>query len=262
MSVTVRKFRTGGWEVDITFRLPNGKIHRERLKAPVASKSGAQRWGEDRERHLLQYGLSEPKKEVPTLQAFAPRFLDEHARANQQKPSGIAAKETIVSVHLVPLLGTRRLDTITIEDVQQVKLRLRQKRPKTVNNVLTVLNTMLRKAIEWGVLDQMPCNIRLLPTPKPVAHFHDFAAHAALIDAAKQTDWRAELIVLLGGDAGLRCGEIMALEWGDVDLHGRRLCVARSEWKGQVTTPKGNRLRYVPMTVRLADALRGHRHLK
>src|SRR5262249_16295735 len=192
----------------------------------------------------------------------APRFLDEHARANQQKPSGIAAKETIVSVHLVPLLGTRRLDTITIEDVQQVKLRLRQKRPKTVNNVLTVLNTMRRKAIEWGVLAQMPCNIRLLPTPKPVAHFHDFAAHAALIDAAKQTDWRAELIVLLGGDAGLRCGEIMALEWGDVDLHGRRLCVARSEWKGQVTTPKGNRLRYVPMTVRLADALRGHRHLK
>jgi integrase len=121
---------------------------------------------------------------------------------------------------------------------------------------------MLRTAIEWGVLDEMPCQIRLLPAPKPAAHFHDFAAYEALFDAAKQTDWRAELIVLPGGEAGLRCGEMMALEWSDVDVRDRRLCVARSEWKGHVTTPKGNRVRYVPMTVRLAAALRDHRPLR
>ena len=63
------------------------------------------------------------------------------------------------------------------------------------------------------------------------------------------------LIVLLGGDAGLRCGEIMALEWSDVNLEKRQLCVQRSEWKGHVTTTKGGRLRYVPLTRRLADAL-------
>ena len=45
MSVTVRPYRSGGWEVDITFRLPNGQKHRERSKAPVISKSGALRWG-------------------------------------------------------------------------------------------------------------------------------------------------------------------------------------------------------------------------
>ena len=43
------------------------------------------------------------------------------------------------------------------------------------------------------------------------------------------------LVVLLGGEAGLRCGEIMALEWTDVDLNKRQLCVARSDWKGHVT---------------------------
>jgi integrase len=37
------------------------------------------------------------------------------------------------------------------------------------------------------------------------------------------------LIVLLGGDAGLRYGEIMALEWRDVDLHKRLVCVQRSD---------------------------------
>jgi integrase len=75
----------------------------------------------------------------------------------------------------------------------------------------------------------------------------------------------AHLIVLLGGDAGLRCGEMMALEWADLDLSKRQLTadtVARSDWKGQVTAPKGGRIRHVPLTTRLADALREARHLR
>jgi integrase len=60
----------------------------------------------------------------------------------------------------------------------------------------------------------------------------------------------------------LRCGEIMALEWADVDLHKRQLCVARSDWKGHVTVPKGGRQRYVPLTKRLSGALRATRHLR
>jgi hypothetical protein len=77
MSVKVRPYRSGnGWEVDITFRLPDGKRHRERCRAPVYSKSGALRWGQDRERHLLQHGPEPPRKEVPTLGEFAPRFVD------------------------------------------------------------------------------------------------------------------------------------------------------------------------------------------
>src|SRR6516225_3275949 len=134
MSVTVRPYRNGGWEVDITTRLPNGQRHRERCKAPVSSKSAAQRWGDDRERHLVQHGLPEPQqqKEVPTLEQFAERFIDGYARANRQKPSGIAAKETILNVHLVPQLGSKRLDEITTEQVQRLKTELRKRAPKTV----------------------------------------------------------------------------------------------------------------------------------
>ena len=72
----------------------------------------------------------------------------------------------------------------------------------------------------------------------------------------------AHLIVLLGGEAGLRCGEMMALEWADVDLQNRRACVSKSEWNGQVTSTKSGRSRHVPLTVRLAAALREHRHLR
>jgi len=55
---------------------------------------------------------------------------------------------------------------------------------------------------------------------------------------------------------------MVALEWSDIDLVKRQLCVERSSWKGQVATPKGGRLRYVPLTVRLTAALRDHRHLR
>jgi integrase len=247
--------------VEINTRLSNGARHRERRRLSIISKSAARRWGQDRERHLLQHGPPQPKKEVPTLEQFAPRSLDGQARANRQKPSGIAAKETILKVHLIPLLGPKRLEAITSEQVQRLKRTLGDRSPKTVNNVLAVLGVLLKKAVEWGVIDRMPCAIRLLPIPKPLVGFYDFEEYERLIEAAK-TEPNAYLIVLLGGDAGLRCGEMMALEWRDVDLGKRQLCVQRSEWKGHVTVPKGGRLRYVPMTARLAASLREGRHLR
>src|ERR1700704_4251146 len=143
MSITLRPYRRGGWEVDITLRLPNGSQHRERRRASHFSKSAAQRWAQDRERHLLQHGPPAPRKEVPTLNEFAPRFVDGHARANRHKPSGIAATESILRWHLLPALGTKRLDAITNEQVQRLKLALAHRAPKTVNNVLTLQSTLL-----------------------------------------------------------------------------------------------------------------------
>ncbi len=69
-------------------------------------------------------------------------------------------------------------------------------------------------------------------------------------------------MVVLGGDAGLRLGEILALEWRDVDLPARRLTVQRSDWLGHVTVPKGGRARLLPMTQRLTAALKAARHLR
>lgn len=115
--------------------------------------------------------------------------------------------------------------------------------------------------MEWDVITRVPCAIKLLPTPKSAASFYDFDEYERLVEAAR-SDSQAYLVALLGGEAGLRCGEMMALEWTDVDLAKRQLCVARSEWKGHVTVPKGGRLRYVPLTKRLTEALRQARHLR
>ena len=154
MSVAIRRFRTGGYEVDIRYRSPNGQRLRDRCKAPVSSKSAAKRWGEERERHLLLHGRPQPKKEAPTLEEFAPRFLDV-AKANRQKPSGVAAKESILRVHLIPRIGKERLDSITTEDVETIKLTLEKRSAKTINNTLTVLNAVLRSAVNLKVIDSI-----------------------------------------------------------------------------------------------------------
>jgi integrase len=264
MSVTIREYTKRGkkgWEVDINVLLPNGQRWRERRKSPTSSKSGALRWGEAREREVLIAGSPQKKTEVPTLEEFAPRFLDGHARANRQKPGGINHKEIVLRVHLQPALGSKKLDAITNEDVQHLKHRLGDRAQKTVNNVLTVLNTLLKKAVEWNVIERMPCGIRLLKTTSGSFDFYDFGEYDRLVTSAANIDARAHLIVLLGGAAGLRSGEIRALAWTDLNFAKRQICVERSEWRGQVSTTKGNRLRYVPMTNRLADALKKHRHL-
>ncbi len=58
MTVKIRPYRKGGWEVDIMIRLDNGQRYRERRKAPVSSKSGALRWGQQRGPHLLARALA------------------------------------------------------------------------------------------------------------------------------------------------------------------------------------------------------------
>jgi len=216
MSVTVRPYVNGGWEVDIRVQLPDGTLIRERKKAPATSKSAAQRWAEARERMLLIHGKpkSVKKEEVPekpTVKEFATRFVDGYAKANRLKPSGIAAKNSILAVHLIPLFGEKRLDAIQTEDVQHLKSALGHRAAKTANNVLAVLSVMLRTAVEWGVIERVPCSIKMLPTAKGAASFHDFDDFERLVEAAR-SEPQTYLVVLLGGEAGMRCGEIMALE--------------------------------------------------
>jgi integrase len=93
----------------------------------------------------------------------------------------------------------------------------------------------LKKAVEWGELERLPCAIKLLPNPRKTMGFHDFDQYERLLTVARKRGADAYLMVLLGGDAGLRLGEIVALEWRDVHLAARRLALQRSDWL--VTSP-------------------------
>ena len=106
-------------------------------------------------------------------------------------------------MHLARAFGDKRLDEINTEDVQRLKAALTERAPKTVNNVLTVLSVALRTAVEWGVIARIPCSIKLLKAPKSEASFHDFEEFERLVEVAR-SEALALLVVLLGGEAGLR----------------------------------------------------------
>jgi integrase len=265
MTVKVREWNKGkrmGFEVDIRFTYPDGTPFRQRIKAPVDSKSAAKRWGEARERELLirpspvlQERQEEERKEVPTLREFAPRVIAQHARANRQKASTIHAKERIFENHLYPALGGERLDAVTDELVQGLKADLASKAPKTVNNILTVLGKTLRLAVKWKVIGTMPCTIELLKVANLVPVFYEFAEYRRLVESARAFDPRVLLVVLLGGDAGLRASEMMGLRGEDVDLRRGQLVIERAVWRDVVDSPKSGRGRIIPMTDALAEVL-------
>ena len=98
--------------------------------------------------------------------------------------------------------------------MQRLKAQLELKSPKTVNNVLAVLSVLLKKAVEWEVIERMPCTVKLLRVDKGTAAFHDFDEYERLVEVARSIDPRTLLVVLLGGDAGLRCGEILGARMG------------------------------------------------
>jgi len=268
MTVKIRQYKkTDMHEVDITFRWPDGSSFRERRRSPVTGKVASMRWGQAREADLLRKGKAalEPpakKKEVPTLAEFQERFIDGYAKANRQKASTIHSKKGILRLHLIPPLGSTVLDAISNEDVQSLKAGLAMHKPKTVNGVLTVLSKLLHVAVDWGVIDRMPCTIKLLRVVTPEMKFYEEEQKARLVEAAGRIDHRIVVMVLLGADAGLRCGEIISLRQSDVDLRRKQIHVQLSTWQGIEDAPKSGKGRIIPMSAALSEALEKNRHLR
>ena len=130
---------------------------------------------------------------------------------------------------------------------------------KTINNVLSALSKLLALAQEQGEIAQAP-RVKLFgKLPKPTFDFLTFEEAERLIGAA-EPEWRALLLVAL--KTGLRQGELIGLQWSDLDLAQARLNVRRTIWRGVTDLPKGGRERTVDLPASAVDALRAHRHLR
>jgi integrase len=249
----------GRWFVDFRFQHADGRVERIRKRSPVQSKAGA----EEFERQLRTSMLAPIRiaKEVPTFSKYAAEFLETYAAANN-KPSERSMKASILKHHLLPMFGEVRLDAIKMHAIEILKAGLLAKglSRKRVNNILACLGKMLRYAHEIDLIEIVP-RVKLLKVPQQRFDFLTFEELSRLVEALKDDPERLAL-VLLGAEAGLRQGETMALEWGDVDLVAGLLTVRRSSWKGVIGTPKSGRERKVPLTGRLRVALKAIKHLK
>jgi integrase len=172
------------------------------------------------------------------------------------------SKASILNHHLLPVFGRMRLDGISAKDVEHMKAGLldRGRSRKRVNNIINVLSKILKYAEELEVIDRIP-RMKMLKVAPQKFDFLTFEEFERLVSAATvEPDWHAAVIV--AGEAGLRLGEVLALEWGDIDLKAGLLTVMRTDWRGQVGAPKSGKARKVPLTARAMAALRSIRHLK
>lgn len=262
MSIRIASYKRGGFMVDIRARLTDGRKVRDRRVLDM-SRSSVQRWADERLAYLLTNGPGEPTQEVPTLREFWPRYVQNHMIANKLKPTTRKSAEGIYRNHFEPLFGDVRLDKIRHEQVQELKASLKSHEDKTVNNILAILSRLLRRAVDWGAIDKMPCKVELVKVAKEEMEFFEADQLGRLVQAAGRLGTEHLCIVLLGADAGLRAGEMVGLEWGDLDLKRRIIHVRRGETiPGEVTTTKGNKARRVTVPPRLLAALQAHRHLR
>jgi integrase len=251
--------------IDFTYQHPDGRKERVRKVAPIQNKRAAERHEQELRQalHEGRYGKEqevtppEPKT-MPTVAEFAEEFLNTYVLVNN-KPSEQAAKRSIFTHHIVPALGRLPLDRVGYE-VEPFKAVLKKKDlgAKRINNILAVVSKMLNYALERGVIERGG-KVRLLKLPPSKYDFLDLDEYGRLLQAAA-SDSLWSTAILCAGEAGLRMGEIIALEWADLDFPAGHLTVERSDWLGLVGTTKGGRARTVPMTERLKGALEELRH--
>ena len=107
----------------------------------------------------------------------------------------------------------------------------------------------LYRALRWsGATEARPFeNVRVAKDPTPPWEKRRPYGEREIEALLELGDEAERVIALLGAHAGLRIGEMAALEWSDVDLPSGRL---------HVRDGKGGKSGFVRMTRRLRDALR------
>ena len=244
------------WQADIHVTLPNGEILRERRMAQGSTKVAALRWAKAREAHLLRHGKEERKNEVkmaPTLGEFAEQFRRDYLIANRWRPSTIHNWNSVLVHHLIPALGDYRLDRIGPREIQRLKQR--PLAASTTNLVLAKLRAMLNRASEWGLIEKVP-KVSKVKEAKRTPDYFSFDDYGRLIESTRTgLDELSLAMLLLGGDAGMRCGEILAVRWQHVFFERNRIHVCENLVRGHLGPPKGGRDRWVPMTRQLRAAL-------
>jgi integrase len=155
-----------------------------------------------------------------------------------------------------------KLENWKFKDRKRTSARGAQVAPATVNAAIRVFSQMLNYGVDLGLISHNPvARFKLLPTDDPRTYrpdhltVEDVAKLFAVIDDADLRDM-ATLVL----ETGLRRGEMLALEFDDVDtkdgvVHLRAKKIAGKHW-----APKWRKERDVPLSERALRMLILRRH--
>jgi len=164
--------------------------------------------------------------------------------------------------YVLPSLGRRPIADLARRDCRMFVAELRAKKLKlnTVKGIVPTLSPMLSQAVEDEKLPANPAlrmgrYLRRGDEPKTEIQplTREEAAH--LVATAEQHFPRWAPFVLCALRTGLRLGELLALQYGDLDWNGRFLLVQRNIVRGVLTTPKSHERRRVDLSAQLTAVL-------
>jgi integrase len=178
--------------------------------------------------------------------------LAEHER--DCKPSTLADYRYTARI-LDDAFGETRLEDVTPEAIERWKATLTVSN-RTVQKYLVVMHGIFRRAMKvWG-LPANPLTAVDRPRMRVSDDLHAFSPEEvwALVRAAESE--QDATAFLTAAFTGLRMGELLALQWGDVDFPGQSIRVRRSyNAHGGLSSPKSGKVRSVPMVPDVATAL-------
>ena len=145
------------------------------------------------------------------------------------KESTLAHYASILEVHILPALGTMKLNKLRCSDLQQFADSLISKELSagTIHGIMGLLNRVLSDAVKRNALLTNPFVEIDLPQKKQqrVKALTEQEQRALEVKALDSPHGLALMLALY---TGLRIGEIAALRWEDIHFQDRKLCVKRT----------------------------------
>ena len=181
----------------------------------------------------------------------------------------LASYREMLDLYIRPELGKRPISNLKPAEIQRTTNDMtgRGLSPRTVKYAHRVLKMALEQAVKWQKIRYNPANLTDLPKSQAVemktlseAEVHRF------LEAARETPWYPLFVLAIS--TGMRSGEILALQWKDIDFRSARLGVQRSltRLKGGVwrfTNPKTPRAkRQISLPPSVIDLLTKHRKMQ
>ena len=218
-------------------------------------------------RKSLEVPAPEPPKPGISLGDWLDHWYQTYKKASL-RPNTQMSYERRIYQHIIPALGNVYLDKLTTGDIQQFYTHLKQNgrllrkelygeglSDQTVRGIHTTLHAALDKAVEEKLVFRNPADSCKLPPAKSreMKVLAPEEIQRLLIQAREDGCYE---LLLLELSTGLRRGEILALQWGDLNFRTGALRVERQvhRVKGElvVSPPKtkaGNRTVLLPAPV-------------
>ncbi|MEW6410912.1 MAG: site-specific integrase [Candidatus Zixiibacteriota bacterium] len=196
------------------------------------------------------------------FEEFAAKWLSDYAKISVKRSTYIGYK-SIVRLHLNPRFGKMFLHRISTSDIQKFvseKITKEKQSPKSVVNILVPFKEMFKHAVIWGYIKRDPS--LYVKRPRVEQEEMDFLTPEEIRIFLENVNPVHYTLFLTAVMTGMRRGELLALQWGDIDWNSSEISIRRSIFRGEFIKPKTkNSIRRIVMSPVLRQALEQHRFI-